>query len=105
MKSRTAHFGIGLLLGFLCFCFGGMAFMVYVGSAVSPGSGYIVGVAFFGILCLGSAVGTFWSLTHALRSPRKDAGCLPPRSDRLQEAPHLSTPEERLAHLAKERDP
>jgi hypothetical protein len=44
--SGTSYFEVGILLGFVCFFLGVASLMVYIGGAVSPDSGFIVGVVF-----------------------------------------------------------
>jgi hypothetical protein len=100
--SRTVYFGIGIALGFVGFCCGVMAFMVYASTAASPSSSAGGGIAFFAVPLLVAAFGAFWCFARALRPApkalRSDAEPQPAQSPKLAAG---DTADERLAPLLR----
>ena len=100
--SRTAYFGIGIVLSFVSFCCGVMAFIVYANTAASPASSAGGGIAFFAVPLLVAAFGAFWCFARALRPPPKELSSpklpQPTQSQKLAEG---NTADERLAPLVR----
>jgi len=71
--SRTVHFSIGVVLGFICLICVVTCFFVYVGTAVDPASSAVGGLLIFGSLSLAFGFGAFWNLAIAFSPPPKEA--------------------------------
>src|SRR6266536_1694447 len=109
--SRTAHLGIGILLGLLlCFwCMMGVA-LVVANAFAKDGSGgeffdahFIAWCVFWTAIASGILWGIFRRLKSAFRPPPRQAIGVASKSVQVEPAAHSATPDERLAHLLKNR--
>lgn len=107
--SRTAHLGIGILLGLVfCFwCMMGMA-LVVASAFAKDGSGeeffnahFIAWCVFWTAIASGILWGIFRSLKSALRPPPRQPLGVASESVQIERAAQSATPDERLAHLLK----